>query len=83
MFAIGNIKSAIISPVVAGLYDIAVDVEINCGVFWNSDRIGSVKITDGVDWVAGADGCIDVVLEIVIVDVAMNGCFADGAIGAS
>ena len=62
---------------------LAVEIDCNVGAFWDGNAVaGSKVVADDVNFVSSADGGINIVLDIVVIDVAIDRSFGVGEIGA-
>ena len=61
----------------------AIDVDCDVFAFWNMEAIARREVvTDDVDFVTGTNGSVDVVLNIVIIDIAANDSLRVGKVRA-
>ena len=79
-FAILNCKDAINSNGVIEGDVITMNVESDVRIFSRSNSIARIEVADGINLVASTNGSIDVVLKIVVINVATDGSFSNSII---
>ena len=81
-FAILDCEHTIYSDSIVDRNIITADIKSYVGSFGWSDGVARVEVANCINFVAGADGGVDVVLKVVIINVAADGSFGDRIIGA-